>query len=91
MALEGVDEFSVAAALRLQETLRQFAIAGETAVVEGRAAAAIVTYAEAVAAEVVVVGTHGHSGLTRLTLGSTAAAVLESAPCSVLVVRVAKP
>ena len=91
MALEGVDEFSAAAALRLKETLREFDIAGETAVVQGRAAAAIVGYAESVTAEVVVVGTHGHSGLTRLTLGSTAAAVLEAAPCSVLVVRVARP
>ena len=39
--------------------------------------------------ELVVVGTHGRTGLVRLTLGSTAEQVLERAPCSVLVVRLA--
>jgi nucleotide-binding universal stress UspA family protein len=38
----------------------------------------------------VVVGTHGRSGFKRLTLGSTAAAVIEQAPCSVLVVRLGR-
>jgi nucleotide-binding universal stress UspA family protein len=90
MALEGIDEFRAAAALRLDETHRPFDNAGTVSVVTGRAATAIVQYAETAAAEVVVVGTHGHSGLTRLTLGSTAARVLETAPCSVLIVRVAK-
>jgi hypothetical protein len=35
----------------------------------------------------VVVGTHGRTGLARLTLDSTAEAVIQSAPCSVLIVR----
>jgi len=48
-----------------------------------------VSYAESVGAELVVVGTHGRSGFARLTLGSTASGVIDSSPCSVLVVRVA--
>ena len=36
-----------------------------------------------------VVGTHGRSGMARLALGSTASAVIERAPRSVLVVRLA--
>ena len=38
-------------------------------------------------AALVVVGTHGRTGLARLTLGSTAEQIVERAPCSVLVVR----
>ena len=90
IALEGLDNLRAAAELRLQETLRQLVTEGQTTVVDGRAEAAIVTYAETVGAELVVVGTHGRSGFARITLGSTAAAVIDSASCSVLVVRVVR-
>lgn len=89
LALSGFDELRAAAEGRLKEALQQFPPGGHAAVVTGPAGAAIVEYAESVAAELVVVGTHGRSGLARMTLGSTAASVVESAPCSVLVVRVA--
>ena len=46
-------------------------------------------FAETIGAELMVVGTHGRSGFKRLTLGGTAASVVERAPCSVLVVRLA--
>jgi nucleotide-binding universal stress UspA family protein len=38
-------------------------------------------------AGLIVVGTHGRHGLSRIVLGSTAARVIEHAPCSVLVAR----
>lgn len=38
-------------------------------------------------ADLVVLGTHGRSGVTRLVLGSVAERVLRHAPCPVLVVR----
>jgi nucleotide-binding universal stress UspA family protein len=38
-------------------------------------------------ADLVVVGTHGRRGLTRLLLGSVAEGVVRAAPCPVLVVR----
>jgi len=88
LALDGFDDLKSAAEARLQAVLTQLGIDGNTAVLTGHAADAIVGHAEAVATELVVVGTHGRSGLARLTLGSTAAGVVESAPCSVLVVRV---
>jgi nucleotide-binding universal stress UspA family protein len=38
-------------------------------------------------AELIVVGTHGHTGLARFLLGSVATATLRHAPCDVLVCR----
>lgn len=38
-------------------------------------------------AELIVVGTHGHTGISRFLLGSVATAVLRHAPCDVLVCR----
>ena len=43
--------------------------------------------AEALPASLIVVGTHGRSGFSRIVLGGTAARVIEHAPCSVLVAR----
>jgi nucleotide-binding universal stress UspA family protein len=43
-------------------------------------------YADEVAADVVVVGTHGRTGLSRTLLGSVAARVVRTAPVPVLVV-----
>lgn len=67
------------------------AIAGkvtvEKEIVLGSAGAAIATYAEEVGASVVVVGTHGRTGLERLSLGSVAEKIVRLVKCSVLVVR----
>ncbi len=38
-------------------------------------------------AELIVIGTHGHTGIQRFLLGSVATAVLRHAPCDVLVCR----
>lgn len=87
IALEGLDELQAVARQRLEEALARLSIPGEVAIVSGSAAEVIVHYAETVGAGLVVVGTHGRSGFKRLTLGSTAASVVEKGPCSVLVVR----
>ncbi len=87
IALEGVDNLGALAKQRLEATLRDADLPGSTTVIAGAAKDVIVRYAESVHAELVVVGTHGRSGLARLTLGSTAASIVESAPCSVLIVR----
>jgi universal stress protein A len=87
IALDGLDNLRVLAKQRLEQTLREVDLPGDTAVIAGFAKDVIVQYAESVQAELIVVGTHGRSGLARLTLGSTAASVIESAPCAVLVVR----
>lgn len=58
---------------------------------EGPAADCIVAAAESVRADLIVMGTHGRTGIGRLLLGSVAEVVLRRAPCPVLTVRDHKP
>jgi nucleotide-binding universal stress UspA family protein len=50
-------------------------------------ARAIVEHAKATHVDLIVVGTHGRGGVTRLMMGSVAEKVMRTAPCPVLVVR----
>ena len=50
----------------------------------------IVDEARAMGADLVVVGSRGHSGLETAVLGSTSSGILDHAPCPVLVVRRAR-
>lgn len=54
---------------------------------EGPSAEEIVAAAQSREVDLVVIASRGHTGLTRLVLGSVARSVLAHAPCSVLVVR----
>jgi nucleotide-binding universal stress UspA family protein len=53
----------------------------------GDAAAEIVKTAKEWPADMIVVGSHGRSGLSRVMLGSVAETVLRHAPCAVPIVR----
>lgn len=59
----------------------------ERRLAEGAAGQVIVQVAADVAADVVVVGSHGHGWLKRMVLGSTSQYVVQHARCPVLVVR----
>ena len=87
ISLRAIDDLQRAAQSKLGEAVTRFGIDGEAIVKAGPAAQTIVDLAASAPAELVVVGTHGRTGLSRLTLGSTAEAVIRSATCSVLVVR----
>ena len=56
-------------------------------VVEGSPAQSILEVAERDKSDLIVIGTHGRSGLGHLLLGSVAEKVLRRAPCPVLTVR----
>ena len=56
-------------------------------VAEGVPHKAIVRVARREGADLIVMGTHGRTGLSRLLLGSVAARVIALAPCPVLTVR----
>ena len=61
--------------------------AAVTHVVEGSAKRSIAMTAESLPASLVVVGTHGRTGLARMALGSIAKTITRVVPCSVLMVR----
>jgi nucleotide-binding universal stress UspA family protein len=75
----------------LQATLEQVMLrvgaVGEARVLDGAPASALVAAGDELGAELVVVGSHGRTGLARLALGSIAQDVIRNAHCSVLVVR----
>jgi universal stress protein A len=53
----------------------------------GKPAEEILRVAHEEAVDLIVMGTHGHTGLTHVLLGSTAETVLRNAPCPVFTVR----
>lgn len=53
----------------------------------GHPAERIVALATAIDADIIVLGTHGRTGLKRIVLGSVAEEVVRRAPCTVLVIR----
>jgi nucleotide-binding universal stress UspA family protein len=58
-----------------------------TALTEGYPPSSISEYASQWGADFIVVGSHGHSGISRFLLGSVAQGVLRNAPCSVEIVK----
>jgi nucleotide-binding universal stress UspA family protein len=56
------------------------------AIAVGHAASEIVKYAEREKIDLIVLGTHGRSGLARVLMGSVAEAVVRTAPCQVLTI-----
>jgi nucleotide-binding universal stress UspA family protein len=73
-------------AARAAERLTQSGFSVDTVVRQGDPRTVIVDEAAEWGADRIVVGSHGHTGLTRLLLGSMAQAVVAHAPCSVKVV-----
>lgn len=63
----------------------------KTAVRTGRPSVEIITYAEAVDADVIAIGTRGRHGEHRLLLGSVAEDVVRRSPVPVLTVRQLTP
>jgi nucleotide-binding universal stress UspA family protein len=53
----------------------------------GDPAGEVVRIASDEAAEMIILGTHGRTGMTRLLMGSVAEAIVRRAPCPVLVYR----
>lgn len=72
---------------RAGEKLKKHKLKVETVVQEGHARSVIVDEARKWSADLIVMGSHGYTGLTRLLLGSVASFVVSHAPCSVEVVR----
>ena len=60
---------------------------GDRSVRNGPAAEEIVRYAKEIEADLIVLGTHGRTGIAHALLGSVAERVVRKAPCAVMTVR----
>jgi nucleotide-binding universal stress UspA family protein len=84
--LKAAQELANVTAVKL-ETL---GLSSETCVREGNPRTEIVEQAEDWNADLIIIGSHGRTGVQRWLLGSVAEHVVRHAPCSVEVVRPAK-
>jgi universal stress protein A len=71
----------------LAKSVRAGRLKVTTLLLEGTAARAIVRAARTRHADLLVLGTHGRTGVQRMLLGSIAERVVRTAPCPVLTVR----
>jgi nucleotide-binding universal stress UspA family protein len=88
--LELLDRLEKVAKTRLAELAEGRARQVRVRQVERRgfsAPVAILEYADEIAADLIVMGTHGHRGAARFFLGSVAEQVVRHAPCPVLTLR----
>jgi nucleotide-binding universal stress UspA family protein len=58
-----------------------------TTTVHGEAAEAILAEAQRQHADLIIIGAHGQTGLSRFLMGNTAEMVVRTAPCPTLLVR----
>ena len=71
-------------------TVKELTAAGfatESQVLLGDPRAVVVDVARSEHADLVIVGSHGHTGIAKVLLGSVASHIVSHAPCSVLVVK----
>ena len=87
------DELSESARGRLDQFIENnrhaLGVRTAAAVLVGRPADEIVNYARSHAASLLIMTTHGYSGVQHMLLGSTTEAVLRHASCPVLSIRTA--
>jgi nucleotide-binding universal stress UspA family protein len=69
--------------------LRASSLQVDTVIFQGAPSDGILTYANEHKIDLIVMATHGRTGLSRALFGSVAESVLHRAPCPVLLVRVA--
>jgi nucleotide-binding universal stress UspA family protein len=73
---------------QLVETAQVADLVQERLIVTGQPASEIISWATAKNVQLIIVGTHGRSGLNRVMMGSVAEHVLRLAACPVLIVPV---
>ena len=71
----------------VEQELRDAGLTTRASVLHGDPREAIVQAAKDEGADLVVVGSHGRTGLAKLLMGSVASHIVAHAPCSVLVVK----
>jgi len=89
-AMEDLFKFHQEIASDAEKALQGAGLQTEAKVLQGDPRSVIVDLARAEAADLIVVGSHGRTGMAKLLLGSVATHVVSHAPCSVMVVKLEK-
>jgi nucleotide-binding universal stress UspA family protein len=74
---------------RTRRELHEAGLAAESRAVRGDPREALLDAARAEGSDLIVVGSHGRTGITKLLIGSVASQIVTHAPCSVMVVKIA--
>jgi|SRR5215470_6781521 len=82
-----VQNASRAQLVKLEARAREGRVAASSLLREGAPFVEIVRAARSESADLIIMGTHGRTGLRHALMGSTAEKVVRKAPCAVLVVR----
>jgi nucleotide-binding universal stress UspA family protein len=85
--LDDLTKFHKEVVARDERTLRHEGIKAESRVLQGDARETLIAEATKDHTDLLVVGSHGRTGLDKLLMGSVASHVVTHAPCSVLVVK----
>lgn len=85
-----VQEMVTGASRVLEDAMASAGAEGRGEVVRGPAAATVVRRTEELESQLLVLATHGHTGLARAMIGSTAESIVRHAHCPVLVARFPK-
>ncbi len=72
---------------RAFDRVQEAGLVGESVIIEGTPFQTIIETAESRDVDMIVMGTHGRTGLTHALMGSVAEKVVRMAPCPVLVTR----
>jgi len=88
--LDSLEARATEATESIAETAADVGVEVVTEVSVGSPHEQITDYADAVGADLIVMGTHGRTGLDRVLLGSVTERVVRGAPCPVLTVRAAE-
>lgn len=89
-AMEGVIRMHQDIVSNAEQTLLTACLITETRVLQGDARTTLIQVAHDERIDLIVVGSHGRTGLAKLLIGSVASHVVTHAPCSVLVVKLEK-
>jgi nucleotide-binding universal stress UspA family protein len=71
----------------LRSQLQAEGVRVKTEILEGRAAQAIVDYARKNGVDLIVLATHGYTGMKKLMFGSVALRILHDSPAPILLIR----
>ena len=84
---EVTDRQAKAAMAKLMQRLKKANVKAQSLLLRGSAHDQIVKAAKSKKADMIVIGTHGRTGLSKLFMGSVAGKVISSATCPVVTVR----